>query len=156
MTKYEYKYPKADNTATVVLLFDSAARTLVITRGKDPFAGKNAFPGGFLEVGKETLRQAARRELLEETCIELDEHCFLPVDLRSAPDRDPRGHVIDAGFAVIVDDNAAKQHILSQLRAADDAAAAHVVPVDELLRDGMAFDHRDLLVAALELYKRLR
>lgn len=146
---FVYKYPKSDATSSVVLLFDDGANTLVIERGKDPFKGKLAFPGGFLNVGQETLRQAAMRELREETRIELRETDFLPVDTRSEPNRDPRGHVVDSGWLVVVPAER-KTAVLSKLKASDDAAGAQVVPVSQLLADGMAFDHRDLLVAALE------
>jgi 8-oxo-dGTP diphosphatase len=151
---FVYKYAKSDSTSTVVLLLDDGATTIVIERGRGPFTGWLAFPGGFLNVGTETLRKAAQRELREETTIDLPEEWFLPVDTRSEPGRDPRGHVIDHGWLVIVPADR-RNAVLAQLKASDDARAAHPEAVSKLLATGMAFDHRDLLVAALELYKRL-
>lgn len=151
---FVYKYPKADATSTVVVLFDDGTTTLVIERGHEPFAGQLAFPGGFLNIGTENLRRAAKRELKEETSIDLPEDMFLPVDTRSDPGRDPRGHVIDHGWLVIVP-AAMKAAVLAQLRHDDDARDAFIEPVQTLLGRPMAFDHGQLLDAALALYKRL-
>jgi ADP-ribose pyrophosphatase YjhB (NUDIX family) len=151
---FVYKYPKSDSTSTVVLLFDNGENTIVVERGRGPFTGWLAFPGGFLNVGLETLRRAGKRELQEETSIDLPEDMFLAVDTRSEPGRDPRGHVIDHGWLVLVP-AAMKESVLAQLEAKDDARGAHLESVSKLLADGMAFDHRDLLVAALALHKRL-
>lgn len=144
-----YKYPKADNTATVVLLFDHGKTTLVIRRGKEPYAGKLAFPGGFLNIGQETLRQCAHRELKEETTVDLDEDDFHPVDERSDPKRDPRGHVIDHGFVVLAGDEV-KQRVLRTMQARSDAKEVRMTAVSTLLSQKMAFDHRELLLAALK------
>ncbi len=147
---FVYKYAKSDSTATVVLLFDNCTKTIVIRRRKWPFKGYWALPGGFLNIGTETLRQAAKRELREETTIDLPETEFVPVDERSEPNRDPRGHVIDHGFMVIISD-ARKDAVLAQLKANDDAEAAKVESVAELLQSDMAFDHKQLLSRVLNL-----
>lgn len=149
---FVYKYPKSDNTSTVVLLLDGGENAVVIKRGRGPFTGWLAFPGGFLNVGTETLRQAARRELREETTLDLPIELFQPVDTRSEPGRDPRGHVVDHGYLVVVPPEL-RDYVVNTLRGEDDADGAFVKPVAQLLADGMAFDHRDLLVAALERAK---
>jgi ADP-ribose pyrophosphatase YjhB (NUDIX family) len=152
---YVYKYAKSDATATVVVLLENGTKTIVIQRRKWPFQGGWALPGGFLNVALENLRRAAKRELKEETCIDLPEERFIPVDERSEPGRDPRGHVVDHGYLVVIaaDETAA---VLAQLKASDDAADAKVVPVSELTRRGvaMAFDHQLLLERALAIYNR--
>jgi 8-oxo-dGTP diphosphatase len=48
------------------VVLDAAGRLLLIRRGHDPHAGLWSLPGGRVEDG-ETLEQAVRREVLEET-----------------------------------------------------------------------------------------
>lgn len=149
-SKHEFIYPyaKPDCTATVCLFFDEGKNTLVIERKHDPFKGKHAFPGGFLRVMLETIEESAVRELEEECSLKLASGELIQVDVRSAPDRDPRAHVVDVGFAALID-NKRKNELLAQLKAADDAAKAQLIPVADLLANGMAFDHLNLLTSAL-------
>src|SRR5690349_20024666 len=56
-------------------------RVLLVKRGHAPLAGEWSIPGGVLEVG-ETLRQAAAREVMEETSLRVD-----VVDLLGVYDR---------------------------------------------------------------------
>ena len=44
---------------------------LMVERGKEPLKGYWSLPGGVVEVG-ETLEQAIRREVREETGLEID------------------------------------------------------------------------------------
>ncbi|MGX2039918.1 NUDIX hydrolase [Methylocaldum sp. MU1018] len=53
------------------VVFDAAARVLLIRRGKEPAFGLWSIPGGKQEPG-ETLVQCCRREALEETGIEIE------------------------------------------------------------------------------------
>jgi 8-oxo-dGTP diphosphatase len=48
----------------------SNGRALLVRRGSPPLEDQWSIPGGLLEVG-ETLREGVRRELLEETAIEV-------------------------------------------------------------------------------------
>jgi len=69
---FSYRYPRAAVTAdAVVLTREPRPRVLLIRRRLPPFAGAWAFPGGFIEMD-ETLEQSARRELREETGLEVD------------------------------------------------------------------------------------
>jgi 8-oxo-dGTP diphosphatase len=57
-------------TVDVVALAGDAPRSvLLIQRRHDPFAGRWALPGGFVDAGERVARAAAR-ELAEETAIE--------------------------------------------------------------------------------------
>ena len=70
---YTYKYPHpAVTTDCVVFGFDGKElMVLLIERGLEPYKGMWAFPGGFIRMN-ETAEECARRELREETGLELD------------------------------------------------------------------------------------
>jgi 8-oxo-dGTP diphosphatase len=72
---------------------------LLIRRGRDPFKGQWALPGGFVEVG-ERVEDAARRELVEETGLRGDILDLLGV--YSDPGRDPRGHTVTVVYVMKV------------------------------------------------------
>lgn len=73
---------------------------LLIRRGKHPFLGQWALPGGFVRPD-ETVGGAARRELLEETG--LDNVYMEQLYTFSEPDRDPRTWVISSAHMALVD-----------------------------------------------------
>jgi ADP-ribose pyrophosphatase YjhB (NUDIX family) len=54
-------------------------KVLLVERGKEPWKGKWSLPGGSLEFG-ETVREAARRELAEETGVEADLDKLVDID----------------------------------------------------------------------------
>ena len=152
-SSFIYPYAKADCTASVCLLFDNASQALVIERLHEPFQGKDAFPGGFLRVMLETMEDAAYRELEEECSLRLDAGELSLVDIRSAPARDPRAHIVDAGYAANLDEKR-KQELMLQLKAGDDAGSVHLRSVKELLEPGaLAFDHRDFLLNTLKFFR---
>src|SRR5579863_3038824 len=64
-------------------------RVLLIKRGHPPLLGEWSIPGGVLEVG-ETLREAAVREALEETGLEVETSDLLGVYDRVLRDADER------------------------------------------------------------------
>lgn len=90
-----------------------------------------ALPGGFVDVG-ESLAQAAAREALEETSlqVELIEQFFCYSD----PKRDPRRHTISTVFIA---------RARGVPRAADDAGRIAVFTEDALPQ--LAFDHGQIL-----------
>jgi 8-oxo-dGTP diphosphatase len=133
--KFTYDYPRPALTVDVVLATREARpRVLLIQRKKDPFAGKWALPGGFVDEN-EKLADAARRELQEETGLRVEdlEQLYAAGD----PGRDPRGWTVSVVFLARVDADESK------LSAGDDAAAAAWHPLDEL--PPLAFDHEMIL-----------
>lgn len=111
---------------------------LLIKRGWNPYKGSWALPGGYVDMG-ETSRDAAVRELAEETGI-----CALPaeltrVDIFDEPNRDPRGRVVSVAYLLYVIPG-------TEATAGDDAADARWWPVDAL--PPLAFDHVDIIAAA--------
>jgi 8-oxo-dGTP diphosphatase len=101
---------------------------VVVRRGKEPFKGALALPGGIVEYG-ETLEEAVVREFREETGLEARVAHLLSV--RSEPDRDPRGHFVTVVFMM--------ERTGGELKAGDDAEGVSLVPLDPL--PDLAFDH---------------
>lgn len=130
-------------TADVVLLCDDTEGldVLLIRRGRDPYVGKWALPGGRVERG-ETARQAAVRELHEEAGIVVDADDLTPVGIYDDPDRDPRGRYVSVAFIVAVD--------RVEPVAGDDADLAQWHPLASLPPE-LAFDHHVILDDARKL-----
>ncbi|MBX9567685.1 MAG: NUDIX domain-containing protein [Candidatus Obscuribacterales bacterium] len=143
--RYTYEYPKTDTTATVVVSLDGGKKTVVIQRGLAVEAepGKTAFPGGFMNAGKENVYAAAARELREETGLIVNPRDLKLVDVRSNPARDHRGHIVDVGFRWDVP-KTMTDAVLKKLRAGDDASGVKVIPTADLQKQNMAFDHNQL------------
>jgi 8-oxo-dGTP diphosphatase len=135
-----YEHPRPSLTVDIILFYREADRVevLLIKRANDPFKGRWAFPGGFVDEN-ESLENAAARELREETGlkkIRLEQ-----VGAFGDPGRDPRGHTISIAFAAVLEARV-------EAKAADDAedAAWHTVARPPRL----AFDHKKILRVALE------
>ncbi len=78
---------------------ESKLHILLIKRGEHPFKNKWALPGGFLKPD-ETVEECAIRETKEETNV--SPVSILPVGIFSEPNRDPRGRIVSAAYASIV------------------------------------------------------
>jgi len=120
--------------AVVFAYHDKELQVLLIQRKNDPFQGKWAIPGGFVE-DDEDLDTAAARELEEETAIKVEQ--IQQFYTFGKPDRDPRGRAISVSYYTQVD---AK---LVSPEAASDAAATQWFNMNELPE--LAFDHEKIL-----------
>jgi 8-oxo-dGTP diphosphatase len=118
---------------------DQRLVVLLIERGIEPFRGHWALPGGFVRVG-ETLDQAAERELVEESGLEVAylEQLYTFGSL----DRDPRERVVSVSYFALVNP---VQH---RLAPGSDAAKAEWFDVRTL--PALAFDHEEILAKGLE------
>ena len=134
---------KTDVQVTVDLVIfalrEGELQVLLIQRGVPPFQGRWALPGGFVTRG-ESLEDAARRELVEETGVRdvYLEQLYTFGD----PDRDPRGRVITVAYYALMTGAAATPV------AGTDAGAARWVPARR--HPPLAFDHQRILDYALE------
>ena len=134
--KYIYDWPRPMVTVDAVVfgLFENTSKLLLIKRGKEPFKGKWALPGGFVEMDEE-LEDAVARELEEETGL-----VNVPLEqMRTfgTCGRDPRGRQISIAFMGIVSGAPKK------IRAGDDAVMARWFDIENLPED-MAFDHNEM------------
>jgi len=126
----------ANAPSTVDLIVENENGILLVKRKNHPFKGHWALPGGFLDCGKESLEEAAVRELKEETSLYANIEDMVLIGVYSDPKRDPRGHIISHAYHVKMSHG--------QLKADDDAAEAMIFPRDSLPRD-LAFDHDKIL-----------
>jgi 8-oxo-dGTP diphosphatase len=142
--RYAYEFPRPSVTADIVLITrESRPRVLLIQRKHDPFAGRWALPGGFVNEG-EPLVAAAQRELKEETGLEIKN--LQQLQAFGDPGRDPRGWTVTVAFFARV--SAAKLKPF----AGDDAAETEWHPLDALPK--LAFDHDKIIALARERLKR--
>jgi 8-oxo-dGTP diphosphatase len=131
---------KQSNPIPVVdVIIRQESTILLAKRKKDPFKAYLGLPGGFVKIG-ETVEEAARRELKEETSLDVELTEILGV--YSDPKRDPRGHMISTVFIghVPATDNA--KHMA---RAQDDASEIQWVELSAIDNKNLAFDHRYIL-----------
>ena len=142
--EYTYKYPRPAVTADcVVMTREKDARVLLVKRGRDPFKGMWALPGGFMEMD-ETTEECAIRELQEETGLKVDE--VFQVGAYSALDRDPRHRTVSVAYIALVDKE-------RPVKGQDDADKAEWWSIDSL--PDLAFDHEEILQDALEIYESI-
>jgi len=114
---------------------------LFIQRKNEPFKGKWALPGGFVD-DNEDLLDAARRELKEETGLAIVN--LEQLGAFGKPYRDPRHHTVSIAYTGFAPDN-------SEAIGADDAVEAKWFSVKNLPE--LAFDHSDIVTLALEKVK---
>jgi 8-oxo-dGTP diphosphatase len=142
---YTTEHPPFAVTADVVALTraDKGWRVLLVTRGSEPFAGREALPGGFVDP-EEDLADAARRELLEETAVAPDAD-LVQLGAYGRPDRDPRMRTVSVAYLVVLP-------YAAEATGGDDATGAAWQSVDEVLArpSWLAFDHEQILRDALD------
>ena len=141
---YEYPRPMVTVDLAVFSLVEQSLRVLLIRRGREPFAGKWAIPGGFLEMD-EPAEAGARRELREETGLEIDGPVE-PIGFFAKPGRDPRGRTITLAHAAVVRPGEHKT------QGGDDATAAAWIKTGDSI--DLAFDHAEILNQALAWLRR--
>ena len=138
-------FPAFAVTVDVVILtmVDGVLQVLLVRRGQEPFRGMWATPGGFKRPD-ETLDEAARRELSEETGVDVPS-LLTQFGAYGDPGRDPRMNVVTVAYLAVLRD-------VGEIVAGTDAEHAALVPVSAVLEDRveLAFDHLDVLRDAVE------
>lgn len=143
-SKYDPIYMTSD---AVVTQYDG--KVLLVTRGKNPGMNTLALPGGFLDKN-ERLENAAIRELIEETKINIPFHelknKIVANKVFDDPKRSLRGRVITNAFHFDLSSygNSIK------VEGADDAKKADWYDVRYLNGEIMFEDHYEILMSFLE------
>lgn len=147
MTSYDPNAfpPFAVTVDIVVLTLTDILEVLLVRRGAEPYAGRLALPGGFV-LETESLDDAARRELMEETGISESQLPGVHLEQLAtfgSPDRDPRMRVVSVAYLGL-------GRFRPSPTAGTDAAEAVWMPVIEATPAELAFDHHHILEAAVE------
>lgn len=115
-------WPKAAASAAI---FDETGRVLVGLRGKGPRPGVWSLPGGHIEPG-ETAREAALREVYEETAIRAQILGLVDINdiIARSDDGQLRAHYLLTIFY--------GRYLDGEIRAGDDCLEARFVTAEEL------------------------
>jgi 8-oxo-dGTP diphosphatase len=144
MEKSWDSYEKPSVTVDIVIftIQQNELKVLLIRRGLEPFKNSWAIPGGFVKLS-ESLEEAAKRELFEETGVKdvYLEQLYTFGEVK----RDPRGRVITISYLALINSNNVN------LKASTDVVEAKWFSLGNLSK--LAFDHENILNYAL---KRLR
>lgn len=151
------QYEKPSVTVDLIgLRFNTTSnhlQVLMVQRIANPERGKWALPGGFIKPN-ETTYDAVKREVKEETNIDIDKDRVQLLPLVSTPNRDPRMWVMTNPNIILFspDDQLS-------LQAGDDAQAVKFFDVtnnyfgqpviEGLTTDEIAFDHYKLIINAI-------
>jgi 8-oxo-dGTP diphosphatase len=139
------KFPAFAVTVDVVVLTMSQGllHVLLVCRGEAPFEGMWAIPGGFKRPA-ETLDEAAKRELVEETRVDAAS-LLTQFGAYGDPERDPRMNVVTIAYLAVLRD-------VGAVVGGADAAAAALIPVSDVLNGkvALAFDHLRIVRDAIE------
>lgn len=117
------EYPKPSLTADIAVFrrTETGLAVLMVRRGKHPYRGCWALPGGFVNQDEDVV-EAARRELEEETGVSgISVELF---GIYGTPGRDPRGWTVSGGFCALIEASL-------DAKAGDDAADARWCPIVE-------------------------
>ncbi len=140
--KYSYDYPRPSVAADALIFgvddIKNEIFILLIERLREPFAGKWALPGGFMEF-EESAEECVARELQEETGFRSSAlHQLMTASKRG---RDPRGHTVSVVFWAV-------ENIDYGLSASDDAKSLRWFRLTEL--PPLAFDHAEIIDIAIK------
>ena len=153
LEKYRPKdYPRPSVAVDLVIftIIDAQLRVLVVKRQEHPFKGDWALPGGFVRVGEsakeqgEDLDAAARRELQEETGLDPDRVHIEQLFTFGRANRDPRMRVISVAYFALV-----RPDLAPFVKAGGDVSHAEWLPVEQLKKTDLGFDHREIIDTAL-------
>lgn len=145
-----YDRPSVAVDVVIFTLHEDMLKVLLIKRGVEPFKGKWALPGGFVDKKKDAdLEDAAMRELIEETGVKSP--YLEQLYTFGSQSRDPRDWTLSVSYFALI------PYDKINLKAGSDAAAVRWWPVKDFkVTASLAFDHKQIVQKAVErLYNKL-
>jgi 8-oxo-dGTP diphosphatase len=139
------EYPESPLVGVGAVII-SDGRVLLVKRGHAPLAGEWSIPGGILELG-ETLREAAIREVQEETCLTVE-----TADLLGVYDRVLRDEAQRTLYHYVLVDFLCRR-IAGEPRAAGDADELRWFTLAEVGRLALAQDTAEVIRSGFEKAK---
>ncbi len=150
-TSPTFERPLVTVDVVIFAIADNQLQVLLVKRGladNEPFPGKWALPGGFVDIARDTsLEDCALRKLKEKTGVT---SAYLEqLGSWGNSERDPRGwSATHAYFALIFERDK------PQLTVGANATEARWISVSgDSVKESLAFDHKEIVAAAI---KRLR
>ena len=131
MTKSEVRMTNSGPRLAADCIILVGGKVLLIHRKNEPVGW--ALPGGFVEYG-ETIEDAVRREMKEETGLDLQD--LRQFRVYSDPARDARGHVVSVVFTA---------RGVGKPEAGDDADRYRLIDLDDVPEKELVFDHAQIL-----------
>lgn len=171
--KNTYYYIGQNPTCDLIILNHNMELLLIKRSEKtDACPGMWALPGGFIDSlpqddkikkqskvwisGLETPEEAAKRELKEETNLDIIDAIILPIGIYEGNQRDPRDNEISwsrsHAFFYEIDENTFEKN-KHKIVGLDDADKAEWKSIKDILHLDMAFDHKQIIIDGLLKYK---
>lgn len=147
----DYPRPSVAVDLVVMTIVANELRVLLVKRSEHPFKNAWALPGGFVRVGEsaqqqgESLDEAARRELTEETGLSADDVYLEQLYTFGQVQRDPRMRVISVAYYALV-----RPDLAPLVKAGGDAHDTEWVVLRTLGQRELAFDHAHIIDTALQ------
>lgn len=138
---FTYPFPRPALTTDAVVICNEDQSILLIERKKDPYQGKWALPGGFVDE-YEAVKDACVRELEEETSLSLSASDAHFVGVFGKEGRDPRGWTVSVVYLFEV-----TQEQKSTVAPGSDSAAVRWFSLAQLPE--LAFDHKEIIEEVL-------
>jgi 8-oxo-dGTP diphosphatase len=136
------EYPEAPIVGVGAIIIENG-RIALVKRGHDPFIGEWSIPGGAVELG-ETVIEAVRREVLEETTLIVEPIALLNVYDRVILDNDER-----ILYHYVLIDYLCKR-ISGDLQAGSDCDRAQWLTAEETNKIPLAIDTAEVIRMGFE------